>query len=808
MCFISSAKLYILNFHRENASDLNRKFSLLNFTKFLGDNFLTIRLSDFIFDDSLNLENFSNITKDYDYSLAELYLIDVKITRAIRFDIGKAPLVVGQNEQLRSVQLRLSFTKLDEIYSGLTRVNIASSDDILMNYFGFENRIEEFSNSNKSDLISRFCGLFGFYLAFFQIDSSNSFGNKKISVLLFQNALIDELYLSGYTNTSIRKYFLELEDIKQEEDDLNLNIYINRLSICNIYNLLLNRDILKHSLLLQMRSMKINGNLRGIESELFKLLKSMRDLTLNLENFREFWHSSSEHAWILSLNKGLNVDLDDESTINSNTTFELLKKSRFIFKLHDVYNRYNFPDEDICFFMHLSYKRLIFTILAEEFKNESVKYLVDTCLKFYLTKHSNLIEKIWVQTFILSISPEINDSTCNFERLFNSCKTSDLKKVTEISTYDISYILEWIELVGPILTFPIISIIGIITNLLVVITVTSKKNKEYLKENKRTFEYMASNSVFNVVECFLSVFTLMSECLGNGSVFCSSVMHQDSVKAFKVYVVTYFGEVMKTCSLLTIIGFSLERYILASDTNIAWLKKFSNIKKRYIFVFIFLFSCLTCVNKIFEYKISTDQYGLNDDYLASNEAPKLNIFYLVNDSYQNLKLLFMISYYLHYILNDFILLSANFLVDLALVKQVRRDLRAKKKFLKELRMKFKIKTKTKSTGLSELKNKLILHEKLEQIAEAEENTNKMILYSLILFAFCRLPELILYMYLLNTSDLNADTTYGSLLVNIIQYFYNFSYLTNLIFYLKFNKNFRDSFRNLFNLKNKSNNIFD
>mgnify|MGYP001811233272 CR=1 FL=1 len=109
---------------------------------------------------------------------------------------------------------------------------------------------------------------------------------------------------------------------------------------------------------------------------------------------------------------------------------------------------------------------------------------------------------------------------------------------------DFANVLDWIELIGPIYTFHIISLSGIITNILVILVIKSKKTKKIIekaKENERMYNYLVINSTFNILECILSSFTLISECLGVESLFCSTIMDYPTTQYIKVYVLSYLG---------------------------------------------------------------------------------------------------------------------------------------------------------------------------------------------------------------------------------------------------------------------------
>ena len=138
------------------------------------------------------------------------------------------------------------------------------------------------------------------------------------------------------------------------------------------------------------------------------------------------------------------------------------------------------------------------------------------------------------------------------------------------------------------------------------------------------------------------------------------------------------------------------------------------------------------------------------------------------------------------------MLILNLLVDILLVRIIKRDLKFKKEIIDKLNRSSSAKEKSKSEQA-----------KYKTIIEADKNTNKMIVYSFLLYLICRLPELCLYFYFIFSNRYNAFVmhSFGPVAINVVEYMFVLSYSFNLLFYYKFNKNFRDAFKNFFTLKN-------
>ena len=416
---------------------------------------------------------------------------------------------------------------------------------------------------------------------------------------------------------------------------------------------------------------------------------------------------------------------------------------------------------------------------------------IDNCLKRFLTL---LVNQKQFQSFINLKFHFINEKnlTCNFGNLFAQCNQTTLRTSRKWLKEDVAYIFNWIELIGPIATFPFISATGFGLNLLIILIIVAKKNRHIFSENahERMLKYILMNSSFNMLECFLSVFNLMSECLGSNSVFCSAIMDYNTVIYIKIYVSTYLSEVMRTCALLTMFAFSLERYIVTSNTKRWLLQKFSQCNLIVLISIICLFSLATCYSKAIEYQL--DKFNR-----AQIQEPYFNVdIYLEKSG----NLFTIIISLFHLLFNDLFILVLNLIVDILLVIELKRNLRAKKNTYKR-----SLKSYSKSyLGNSDSHTNLInmIRHKLKEIAESEKNSDKLVIYSLVVYLACRIPELIAYTLLfIPVVGYECSIDLCPLLFSAVSYMYNLSYCTNLYFYFKFNKNFKMAFKNFFNIKN-------
>ena len=352
--------------------------------------------------------------------------------------------------------------------------------------------------------------------------------------------------------------------------------------------------------------------------------------------------------------------------------------------------------------------------------------------------------------------------------------------------YDSVYVFKWLEFIGPVLTFPILSAIAFLFNLIVILVINSKKNQSEDLFKARMFRYISINSAFNCLECLIYELRLINICIFPGSIYCSSIRSTSVSLFIGVYVTGYLSEAFKTCSMITGLLFSIERYLDTSKSRSKLLNFSTNFKSsRGIILTITASSLILSAfklieptfvfNKSFIYD-SPPQFTLNSyQYVSFGTFYKLSTYF----------------YFFHYIFNDLVILIMNMFIDIKLVVVVRRDIKQKLAF---------------QTSSSQSRLKLL--QKKEKIIK---KTNSMILVNLVLYLFCRLPELgshiFFYVYHnLKPSDHQkvlkqcSDLLFCYLLANSIEYLYMLAYLFNILIYYKFNSNFRIGFGNLFGLK--------
>ena len=352
--------------------------------------------------------------------------------------------------------------------------------------------------------------------------------------------------------------------------------------------------------------------------------------------------------------------------------------------------------------------------------------------------------------------------------------------------YDVLYVFKWLEFIGPVVTFPIVTTVAFVLNLIIILIIKNKKNKKEKLFESKMFKFILLISVFNCIECLIYEFRLMGICLGVNSIFCSAIRSSKVVEYFGASVTGYLSEVMKTCLIITGLFFSIQRYIDTSKSKNRFANKFAELKVKRLGFTVVVISAITSISKFFEFDFEYVTYD--------SPAP----FYIKAMNHSDTGYTRIVFYFLHYLLNDLVFLVINLIIDAFLVAKIKSNLKEK----------LKARSHTNQTqNLSEADVRK-LEEEVKKKKSVEHKANQLIVSNIIIYVLCRLPELfgIFHFYFdFNPLSINKDCE-GEILcyliANSIEYLYMLAYLSNIIIYYKFNNNFQIGFRNFFGLARK------
>ena len=131
---------------------------------------------------------------------------------------------------------------------------------------------------------------------------------------------------------------------------------------------------------------------------------------------------------------------------------------------------------------------------------------------------------------------------------------------------------------------PIFGFVGLINNVLILLTLRNKNKKKLFTDQMYT--YIQINSLFNIFYCLVIITSLVNICINNHSysLYCSSVYTKIGAQYFKIIVQHFLGYVLRTCINVSYLFFSFSRFILVSNLKKKLIfRKFLNLNmKKYV----------------------------------------------------------------------------------------------------------------------------------------------------------------------------------------------------------------------------------
>jgi hypothetical protein len=598
---------------------------------------------------------------------------------------------------------------------------------------------------------------------------------KLICPLIFANSQIQLMIFDDITNSYLTRNRLRFSPVNST---FNLNtIYLRVAKFCVYYDKV-NSKMVNMQLFEHVVEMHFTHVVEDIEVDVFKSLKKLKYLHFKLDNFRNFFHQVNGTIWMKNLNEA--------------------KKSIMLLRFqHSInytsFNKiYTYPNEDLCLFKDFPHLNLVYPII------ESGKKLECTCtllwLQIYAHHYSKKIKLSYDysynylddsfllmnkhETFIYcnKTSTSINSTTCDFDRRFNNCNLSKIISNTfNLFNNDVNvfYFIKWLQFILLIILQPILALFGILTNSLSILCIRNKSKKTNFKDPM--YKHIVLNSIFNISFCFITLFKLVNSCLFyNGhSPFCSSLYMTLTAQYFKIIVTFYMSDVIKICSNLTYISFTLLRFIRISNLikNVSFIKSFVHIRIRLYFVLLILFSCLCNLFVLFQFTPNI-YWNANVDfpYEKRNEifcSDPINKYQC--DLFNGFKI--SIKF-----LNDVIFVLIVIVIDLFLLHYFNKQMETKRHHTTD-------------------------EAKLSEIKKLKKNLNKMILTNGFIFALAHLPEFVITILLVSYRKYLTNFCTEKLSCDLIneeaQFFCLISISFQFFIFLKFNKSFRESYRDLF-----------
>ena len=455
---------------------------------------------------------------------------------------------------------------------------------------------------------------------FNNLNFEDNFFTEKICQSIFKNSQLKSISFNSMKNSMLKKNFVQFFDF----EILNLNCKIESLVLSNIYRLRMNKLILDKNVFKFIKSVNIDGLLSSIDDEkLFINFIYLKEIIINAINLAEFLNFG------LSWTSWININQNNE---NSLTSIELQNNDNDL--------AYDFPEVDFCLFKDLFNNNKIelkleyvshvkslenvsctLLVLISKYKKTYLKYyqFFETCCKKNLT--------IFKQKYLAKCDIENRLKSCN------SLKSHDNKKKDDLFHIDVYEIVESLKFYFVLILKPLISLIGILLNLIIIFLMKSAFDKKEFQIEIYKFLYI--NAIFNIFILLISLSHMIYFCTEYNFVKCYSIKFSYFVQ-YLFIIFNFLESYFTFCSNFTMIIFSIKRLLLLNTETSKFGKNFLKISDRCLILILLIIGLLLNSLKLLEYQVNSDRTQedfpikvINKPYLSSNQIDIFKFIFLL-----------------------------------------------------------------------------------------------------------------------------------------------------------------------------------
>ena len=269
---------------------------------------------------------------------------------------------------------------------------------------------------------------------------------------------------------------------------------------------------------------------------------------------------------------------------------------------------YEYPDEDWCLFKSAIYNKNIQLYPdLKEYEKSNI-----SCVLIGFLKNQNIIEikeYSWYKRCCINNSKYLNI----FIQNCNNLKCLDLSKemndtFVEFDYYDFVNTIFYLQVIFEYVLQPLISVIGILGNLLIICILKTKNNRKDFKD--KIYNYIFYNSFFNLIILLLNFLEYISKCSLIRGLYCPIIRETLAVQ-YTFILNNFLENFFMSCSNLNLLFFSIERLRNILNDDIKRLSKISNFIDKHCLVLTFFLSFLINFCKLFEYVINKEYDQFN-----------------------------------------------------------------------------------------------------------------------------------------------------------------------------------------------------
>ena len=463
-----------------------------------------------------------------------------------------------------------------------------------------------------------------------------------------------------------------------------------------VENINLDLTILNPSVFSQLQEIQIIGAVKTIDKTIFTTLNQLNIINFSSAHFRKIVHKNGID-WIFEINKNLTVNL---SNINEIAEKGILIKYLTIkcdLIIHQIPIFEVFPDKDFCVYKDFPFDQLVVLMqYCDDYLIEMIKTDEFTCTYLWLTQYLESYYEYYSQNSTLSEnlkriieSKSFKErSKCSFKNRLDLCNKTDFRIKDIWSTIDYYLLNRKLQSAFKISSY-LISLFGIVTNLITVIIIVLKSNSDLFKEFKH-YRYLGINSTFCLIILIIDIFSWTTECFYPFEAFCPEIRKVVFFQFFKVIFKECLTNMFRFMLNFSYVAFSLNRIATIKKDENKLLKFISEVSiKKYIAVSLIISAGLS-VMKYFKYDINYDYPTMN--YPISNEWDIFDVYKKQSHSFDDA---FFIVNSISDIVNYVLFVLICLIIDLVMIRELRKVIADKLETIERLFAESK--TKVEST---------------------------------------------------------------------------------------------------------------
>lgn len=701
-----------------------------------------------------------------------------------------------QFAQLRNLNItyRISYSKFEIYSSDSQRVRINDCYG-----YGLMNNVEKAQLRDLMNMLNR---------VYFQVTTIPNL----LCPLIFTNVSM-ELISFSYLKYGDRLRFDSINN------HTSLNSTVSQVSFYGIRLLTIDSRVIHPQVFADISTLIVrNCSIKQIQADLFRGFRSLKRIVMWISNQKGFYHRGGT-KWMEYLNNHIDpVDLDylildqeNMAYIRNNTLRLLFEYWKDVSKTtdygHDFLDSavYTFPDSDFCLFSSFPHQRLV----RVGFGAVGMVALKPTCTSVWLLKHELIYRQIDVsfdQYANQMREDYLNDylHNCSFTLLLSNCNITSIPYESEeyIDLYSADLFIRKSSSVLVTYVGPVFSFFGVIANLLTFLTLVYNNRRKVdilnkLKNNDEEiyllkqplYKQMFIGSVVNLLYCFIYLFDFSIPCSYNSTL--------EAICYEKEVIISVICSVLKLFSNYCVIQMSLHRYLLIGQDHSYILEKLANIPIKAFVAINLTFACSLSVVIYFQQIYMHPFYFVNNIFF--NPKFQYSSYYEISQFYS-----VYLEQQFNYNPNQISVLTTTLeQTSVLLIGSLIHDLFSYILFcLFNLFIDILTILKLKQTIKEKVAKSISKCDK-ERFTECERKGITMLVASSLCNFLLRLPEIfsVIFLYIFTSNGYKyfvmcVILRHCPAMLDLANFFYIVSLSTNLIFYVKFNSNFKLSFHKL------------